>query len=77
MIPTSEELHRLTDEELSSRLTEIRQTLEAIRPYYSRDLEHRRRALWQEYDLRHNPEPRRRPHEARGSDASNACLGAP
>jgi hypothetical protein len=23
------------------------------------------------------PEPRRRPHEARGSDASNACLGAP
>lgn len=23
------------------------------------------------------PEPRRRPHEARGSEASNACLGAP
>lgn len=42
----------MTDAELSADLTETRQTLEAIRPYYSRQLEDRRRQLWAEYERR-------------------------
>lgn len=43
----------LTDSELSAELTEIRTTLESIRPYHMADLELRRRQLWAEYEKRH------------------------
>lgn len=49
---TPERARRLTDAELSQDLTETRQQLQAIRPYFSRDLEARRRLLWEEYDRR-------------------------
>lgn len=42
----------MTDSELSHELTECRIALESIRPYFCRDLEHKRRALWAEYDRR-------------------------
>jgi hypothetical protein len=43
---------RLSDSELSHELTEVRISLESIRPYFCHDLEQKRRQLWAEYDRR-------------------------